>query len=183
MLRLAGAVGAVGALTVAGTGAGGAAASAPDKAGATVITMERDGKTLFFDYPETVVAGTDLKIKNKTNPRQVGPHTFSLVRESDIPTNRKDIKACTKKLKGICGAIVVWHDVDLQTGQIGENPVEVGKQGWDRKGSLKRKGDSWVSEAKGQSFTREVTASAGKELTFICAVHAEMQGSIEVGEG
>ena len=100
MLRLAGAVGAVGALTVAGAGAGGAAASAPDKAGATVITMERDGKTLFFDYPETVVAGTDLKIKNKTNPRQVGPHTFSLVRESDIPTNRKDDQGVLEEAQG-----------------------------------------------------------------------------------
>jgi hypothetical protein len=182
-LRIAGALAALGALTVVGAGTGGAAASGPaDKAGATVITMERDGKKLFFDYPDTVVAGTDLKIKNKTNPRQVGPHTFSLVREQDIPTKPKKIKACSKKLKGICGAIVLWHDVNLQTGEIGENPVEVGKQGWDRKGSLKRKGDSWVSEAKGQSFTREVTAPAGKELTFICAVHADMQGSITVIE-
>lgn len=181
-LRIAAALAALGAVTVVGA-AGGAAASAPaDKAGATVITMERDGKKLFFDYPDTVVAGTDLKIKNKTNPRQVGPHTFSLVREQDIPTKPKKIKACSKKLKGICGAIVLWHDVNLQTGEIGENPVEVGKQGWDRKGSLKRKGDSWVSEAKGQAFTREVTAPAGKELTFICAVHADMQGSITVIE-
>ncbi len=155
----------------------------PDKAGATVITMERDGKTLFFDYPETVAAGDDLKIKNKTNPRQVGPHTFSLVRENDIPTKPKKIKACTKKLKGICGAIVLWHDVDLETGEVGENPVEVGKQGWDRQGSLKRKGDSWVSEQKGQAFAREVTAQPGKVLHFICAVHAEMQGEITVTEG
>ena len=129
-LRIAGALAALGAVTVVGA-AGGAAASAPaDKAGATVIKMERDGKKLFFDYPDTVVAGTDLKIKNKTNPRQVGPHTFSLVREQDIPTKPKKIKACSKKLKGICGAIVLWHDVNLQTGEIGENPVEVGKQGW-----------------------------------------------------
>ena len=51
-LRLAGALAALGALTVVGAGAEAAAASAPaDKAGATVITMERDGKKLFFDGP------------------------------------------------------------------------------------------------------------------------------------
>ena len=94
----------------------------------------------------------------------------------------KQIKACEKKLKGICGAIVKWHDVDLQTGEIGENPVEVGKQGWDRQGSLKRKGDSWVAERKGQTFTRKVTATPGKTLHFFCAVHPEMQGEIEVVE-
>jgi hypothetical protein len=181
-LRIAGALSALGALTIVGAGAGGAAASAPEKARATVITMERDGKELLFEYPETVAEGADLKIKNKTNARQVGPHTFSLAREQDNPTEPKQIKACSKKLKGICGAIVLWHDVDLQTGEVGENPVEVGKEGWDRKGSLKRKGDSWYTETKGEAFTREVTAPAGKELSFICAVHAEMQGTITVVE-
>ncbi len=179
-LRVLGALFALGALTVVGAGA----STAAEKSGATVIKMERDGKTLFFDAPATVAAGTDLKIKNKTNPRQVGPHTFSLVHEKDIPTKPKKIKACSKKLKGICGAIAIdWHQVDLQTGEIGENPVEVGKQGWDKEGSLKHKGDSWVSEAKGQAFTREVTAPPGKVLHFICAVHAEMQGEITVTEG
>jgi hypothetical protein len=145
--------------------------------------MERDGKDLFFSAPESVVSGTDLKIKNKTNPRQVGPHTFSLVREQDLPTSSSAIKKCSKKLVAICGAIAQWHEVDLQTGEVGENPVEVGKQGWDRKGSLKRKGDSWYTEVKGDSFVREVTAAAGKELYYICAVHAEMQGAIAVVEG
>lgn len=181
-MRVFGALAALGALTV--VGAGGAASANPTaKSGATVIKMERDGKTLFFDAPDTVATGTDLKIKNKTNPRQVGPHTFSLVKEKDIPTKPKQIKKCSKKLKLICGEIVLWHEVDLQTGEIGENPVEVGKQGWDKQGSLKRKGDSWVSEAKGESFVREVTAPAGKVLHFVCAVHADMQGKISVTEG
>lgn len=181
-LRVVGALAALGALTV--VGAGGAASASPSaKAGATVIKMERDGKTLFFTAPPTVAAGTDLKIKNKTNPRQVGPHTFSLVHEKDIPTEPERIKKCSKKLKGICGAIVLWHDVDLQTGVVGENPVDVGKQGWDKEGSLKHKGDSWVSERKDQGFVREVTAEPGKVLHFICGVHAEMQGEITVTEG
>ena len=178
-VRLLVALAAIGALAVVASGGGAASASTSGK-GATVIKMERDGKKLFFTAPETVAAGTDLKIKNKTNPRQVGPHTFSLVKPKYLPSSREAIKNCEKNLVKICGAIVKWHDVDLQTGEVGENPVEVGKQGWDKQGSLKQKGDSWVSEQKDQSFTREVTAKPGKVLHFFCAVHASMQGEIEV---
>jgi hypothetical protein len=179
MLRLSGAL-VVGA-SLAAVGIGGpATASMSSKGGATVIKMERDGKDLFFTGPATVERGTQLKIKNKTNPRQVGPHSFSLVREVVLPTSEKAQKACSKKLKKICGAILKWHDVDLQAGTIGENPVDVGKSGWDRKGDLRRKGDSWVAERKGESFKRKVTAPVGKTLTFICVVHANMQGEILV---
>jgi len=183
MLRLTAAIAALGALTVVAAG-GPATASTSSKAGATVITMERDGKDLFFDGPATVASGTALKIKNNTNPRQVGPHTFSLVREKTLPETRDQIHKCQKEFKGMCGQVIRWHEVDLQTGEVGENPVEVGKDGWDRLGDRKRKGDSWVSEkSKGQSFKREVTAPAGKTLTFFCAVHARMQGEITVTEG
>ena len=181
-LRLVGVLAALGALVVVGTG-GGAASASPATKNATVIKMERKGKDLFFTAPATVVAGTNLKIKNKTNPKQVGPHTFSLVKPGLRPSTSKQIKACAKKFKGLCGAIIKWHDVNVQTGEIGENPVEVGKQGWDRQGNLKRKGDSWVSIKKGESFTRKVTAKPGRTLHFFCAVHPEMQGDIEVVSG
>jgi hypothetical protein len=180
MLRLGGALAGTAALAAIAVGGGPATASTPSKARATVITAEKEGKELFFEGPKTVERGATLKIKNNTDPRKVGPHSFSLVREQDLPTSKNAIKACSKKFKGICGAIAEWHKVDLDTGEIGENPVEAGTQGWDRKGSLKRKGDSWVTEKEGQSFKRDVTAPAGKELWFICAVHAEMQGKIEV---
>ena len=180
-LRLAAGATALGALAIVAAG-GPATASVSEKGSPTTIKMERDGREFFFEGPATVEAGTKLKIKNNTNPAAGGPHTFSLVREKDLPQSRKQIKNCEKKLRKICGAIIKWHKVDLQTGEVGENPVEVGKQGWDRKGSLKRKGDSWVSERKNQSFKRKVTADPGKSLTFICAVHAAMQGEIEVVE-
>jgi plastocyanin len=180
MLRGSAALAALTTATVIAVG-GPASASSPTKAGATVITMEQDGKELYFEGPATVEAGATLKIKNKTNPRKIGPHTFSLVREADLPVTEEEIKECAKKFVKICGAIIEWHKVDLQTGEIGENPVEVGKEGWDTKGSLKRKGDSWVSEGKGESFAREVTAPEGKTLQYFCAVHPEMQGEIKVG--
>ena len=127
-----------------------------------------------------MAAGTVLKIKNTTDPSQVGPHTFSLVKEKEFPTNPSELKACGKKLKGICGAIAGWHKVNLQTGEIGVNPVEAGGKGWDKEGSEKVKGDSWVAEKAGATFKQTVTAKPGTTLHFICAVHPDMQGSITV---
>ena len=64
------------------------------------------------------------------------------MREKDLPESNKRDQGLLRKFKEICGAIVDWHELDLQTGEIGENPVERRQEGWDRKGSLKRKGDS-----------------------------------------
>ncbi len=72
-------------------------------------------------------------------------------------------RPAASKLKGICGAIAQWHKVDLETGEVGRNPVEVGKKGWSREGSLKRKGDSWVAFGEGESFKRKVSADAGQD--------------------
>lgn len=179
MLRLSGAVAAVGVCAVT---AGGLATASPagSKAGATVIKMEQDGRELFFSGPEAVAPGDTLKVKNLTDPAKIGPHTFSLVKRSEFPRTEDQIKNCAKKFAKICGAIIKWHEVDLQTGEIGENPVDVGKEGWDIQGSLKHQGDSWVSEKEGQSFSSKVTAPEGKTLHFICAVHPEMQGKIRV---
>jgi plastocyanin len=185
MARVVGAIGALGALSVVAAGGGAATAETADsKPGVVKVKAEfdREEKRLYFDAPAGVAAGDELQIKNNTNPRTIGPHTFSLVREEDLPSTNEDIKTCSRKFKGICGAIARWHEVNLQTGEVGENPVDVGKQGWDRKGSLERKGDSWFTGVKGEKFQREVTAEPGTELYYICAVHAEMQGKLDVYE-
>jgi hypothetical protein len=178
--RLLAAAAAVAAITVVGVGGSATASSSSHKAHATVVKMRQDGKDLFFDAPDSVAAGTVLKIKNTTDPSEVGPHTFTLAKEKVIPTEPKDVKACEKKLKGICGAVVKWHHVDLQTGEIGVNPVEAGGKGWDKEGSLHVKGDSWASDKEGQTFKEKVTAEPGTVLHYFCAVHPFMQGEITV---
>ena len=179
MPRLLAAAAAVTAITVVGVGSATASKSS-DKVHATVIKMKQDGKDLYFDAPTSVAAGAVLKIKNTTDPQKIGPHTFSLVKEKTIPTDEADIKACEKELKGICGAVVKWHHVDLQTGDVGVNPVEAGGKGWDKEGSEKVKGDSWASLAEGQTFKQKVTAESGTVLHYFCAVHPFMQGEITV---
>jgi len=188
IVRVLGAVGVLGALTVVGAGGGSATAkTAAAKPGVTKIkiTFVHKDKDLFFDAPASVPAGNILQIKNNTNPKAVGPHSFSLVREEDLP-GKNQIKGCEKKFEFICGNIIFgWHKVDLSTRPptIGRNPVEVGKEGWDRKGSTKRKGDSFLFlGAKGEKYQREVTAEPGTELYFMCAIHPFMQGEIDVTE-
>lgn len=178
-LRAAGALASIGVAAVLVTGGPASASSTTAKAEATVISMEQEGKNLFFDGPKTVERGDTLKIKNNTNPRKIGPHTFSLVKDKDLPGD-DDIRDCERELADICGAIVKWHKVDLDTGEVRRNPVEADAKGWDQLGSKKRKGDSWVAEKRKATFKQKVTAPEGKTLTFICAVHAGMQGKIEV---
>ena len=180
MPRLLAAVAGLVGLTVIGVGASATAADDSPKAKTVVIDMLQDGKQLYFEGPKSVAAGDVLKIKNSTDPRKAGPHTFSLVARKDIPTEPAEIKKCGKKLAAICGAIVEWHDVNLQTGEFGINPVEAGEEGWDTEGTLKRTGDSWASVKKNETFKQNVTAEAGTTLNYFCAVHPDMSGKIKV---
>jgi hypothetical protein len=146
----------------------------------------KDGKDgLRFVAPKTVVAGEELKIENTTNPRKVGPHTFSLVEKSLIPRTRKARQLCFTK-GHICKAIARWHGVK-GNGPVKVNPAEAGPAGWSTLGSLTAKGDSWFTgEKPGSSFEQPVSADTSKGPTtiyFICAVHPWMHGSIEVLPG
>ena len=88
MLRMSGLLASIAAISVVAAG-GPASASTSSKAGATVITMEQEGKELFFDGPGDRRAGRTLKVKNNTNPRKIGPHTFSLVKSRTLPDTKR----------------------------------------------------------------------------------------------
>ena len=47
---------------------------------------------------------------NQTNPKQVGPHTFSLVTKGSIPKTPKARQTCFTP-KHICMSIAKWHGV------------------------------------------------------------------------
>ena len=152
---------------------------------ANTIYMKADKKGLRFVGPKTIVAGEELKIVNQSNPRKVGPHTFSLVTQSSLPKTPKDRQLCFTA-GHICKSIAFWHGVQ-GNGPVKINPVKAGAPGWDTPGSLRRDGDSWFTGSKpGTSFSQEVTADNFGEPTriyFICAIHSFMQGSINVLPG
>ena len=154
------------------------AGAAGDLGSANTVYM-KDGKGLRFVAPKTIVAGEELAVLNQTNPKQVGPHTFSLVTKGSVPKTRKARQLCFTP-KHICKSIASWHGVK-GNGPVKTNPATAGAEGWDTLGNLTKKGDSWFTGSKpGTSIAQKVTATPGTTIYFVCAIHSFMHGSIEV---
>jgi plastocyanin len=159
----------------------GMASAAVTPTGVTdTITMNVEKGALGFVAPESIHVGDELKILNETNPKKVGPHTFSLVTQATLPKTPKAAKSCFTP-KHICLSIAQWHGFNPKTERITINPAEAGPEGWSTMGNNSKKGDSWFTGEKkeGTSITQQVTAQPGT-LYFICAIHPEMQGSVKV---
>lgn len=146
-----------------------------------VISIELVKGQLKFVAPESVTVGDQLEIVNKTNPSQVGPHTFSLVTKASLPKTAKARKSCFTP-KHICMAVAKWHGFNPKTERISKNPAEAGAPGWSTLGDASgKKGDSWFSgEKKGGHFSQEVSATAPPTIYFLCAIHPWMHGSVNV---
>jgi hypothetical protein len=143
----------------------------------------KDGKKgLRFVAPKFIYKGEELTILNTTNPRKVGPHTFSMVEASLIPKTGKARQQCFTP-KHICMAVAHWHGTNGH-GPITKNPAKAGEPGWDTEGNLTKKGDSWFTGTKpNATISQVVSAPAGTEITFMCAIHPWMHGTIEVRQG
>jgi hypothetical protein len=159
---------------------------APGLAGAAVtptgvtdtIHIEIVKGALKFVAPKTVTQGDELEIVNETNPKQVGPHTFSLVTKGSQPKTQSARKNCFTP-KHICLSIAKWHGFNKDE-EVTINPAEAGPEGWSTMGSLSKKGDSWFTgEKAGASFSQQVTA-APQTIYFMCAIHPWMQGKVTV---
>jgi hypothetical protein len=163
--------------------ASGSAGAATVPTGTTdTIYIKAEGHKLRFVAPKTVTQGDELKIVNSTNPKQVGPHTFSLVTAGSVPLTKPARQQCFTP-KHICLAIAKWQGFN-QKEEITINPAKAGQPGWDTEGNATgKKGDSWFTEKKGESFEQVVSAdttTGPKILHFICAVHPNMHGQVEV---
>jgi hypothetical protein len=159
---------------------GARAAPAPTGVTETVRIQLVEGKLRFL-APATVDRGDELQIVNRTNPRRIGPVTFSLVRPGAIPRSKRARRRCGEP-GHLCAAIAAWHGFDERE-EISVNPAEAGAPGWSTMGNLRRPGDSWFSESRGDSFSQPVTAAAGTTLYFVCAIHPWVHGRIRVLPG
>lgn len=154
-------------------------ANAADLGPANTVYIKADKGGLRFEAPKTITSGAELEVLNQTNPKQVGPHTFSLVTKGSIPKTPKARQTCFTP-NHICMSIAHWHGASAN-GPVKVNPVEAGLEGWDMLGSLTKKGDSWFTGSKpNTSIVQKVTAAAGTTIYFMCAIHPWMHGSIEV---
>jgi len=167
-----------------GLGAGSAGAAeplpVPTPTGNTVtIAVEEVAGQLKFVGPEAVVEGDELEVVDKTNPRKVGPITFSLVRRGYLPKTKHAQAICFTP-GHICWAIAEWQGVHGE-GVPTINPAEAGAPGWDAMGTKTVAGDSWYSGTeRGGRFAQEVTAKAGTRLWFMDAIHPWLRGTIKV---
>ena len=163
------AVGLVGGSTVA--------AQQASKAPPTVhMQLKKSGPR--FQGPATVHAGQNLRIINDSDPQQIGPHTFTIVKKSLLPTTRKEQNACFPN--HVCGRVAKAHQIDPNTFAAKIQLVKAGKAGWDKPFGSKHKGDSWFAGNKGDKFKQRVTAKPGTTLYYMCIIHPEMQGKIKV---
>lgn len=157
-----------------------AAVPVPPPTGNTVtIAVEEVAGKLRFVSPETVAEGDELEIVDKSNPRKVGPLTFSLVRRGYVPKTKRAQAICFTS-GHICWAIAEWQGVHGE-GVPTINPAEAGAPGWDTMGTKSVVGDSWFSGTeRGGRFGQEVTARAGARLWFMDAIHPWLHGTIKV---
>lgn len=146
----------------------------------TTITMEQQGKELFFDGPRTVKAGSQLQIINSTDPMEIGPHTFSLVdKDLQPPLDKQAIKDCFKG--GVCLKIFKAHKVEFQGPRditVGRTLAQAGKKGWDT--MFGKRGDSWFALNQDDQISQTVSAKPGTTLYYYCDIHPEMRGKIKV---
>ncbi|HEX8754539.1 MAG TPA: hypothetical protein VF731_14095 [Solirubrobacterales bacterium] len=177
-LALAVALAAAAVLVIPGLATGAGTTPPPGAKVDTVHIVLEKGK-LKFVAPESVDQGDYLEVLNETNPKQVGPHTFSLVTKGSIPKTGNQRHDCFTP-KHICMAIAHWHGTNGKEPPK-YNPVEAGPEGWSTMGTISKKGDSWFTGEKPKaSIVQQVTATAGTTLYFMCAVHPWMHGQITV---
>jgi plastocyanin len=127
------------------------------------------GDTMRFGRDVTVIrSGGTLTIRNRTE----APHTFSLVRRSQVPRNARQMDACFEG--GVCAELMQAHEASEEDEGPPKKPlVNVGAEGFDRPG------DSIFFAPKGRT-TVKITAGKGSTLSFICVPHPWMQGTLKV---
>jgi hypothetical protein len=113
-----------------------------------------------------VRSGQTVRLRNRAKTED--PHTLSLVRRADQPRRPEQAFNCEA-----CGAFFGAHQVDEETGEVGQPLVNVGAEGFDQPG------DS-IFVPPGGTVRFDVTADEGRTLYYLCAVHPWMQGKLRV---
>ena len=159
-----------------------AVALVPASADAATEKIKMKGKTergLRFAGATEIERGQKLKIINKTNPKKVGPHTFTLLEPKLVPKNEKQGEECYGP-GGICQEIFEAHEIDEESEKVGRPDIDVAKKGWDFMFDKGETGDSWFTFEEGEKETRRVKASSNSKLSYFCVIHPWMVGDLKV---
>jgi plastocyanin len=152
---------------------GPAGAQAPNQAKLQIVggTTVKPGKFVkdnqrFAPRNRKVRSGGTVRLANKAKTQD--PHTISLVRKSDLPNTPQETFECEA-----CGPFFGAHQVNEETGDVGQPVVDVGEPGFDQPGD-----SMFVAPEAVVRF--DVSADKGSTLYYLCAVHPWMQGKLRV---
>jgi plastocyanin len=124
-------------------------------------------KLRFTPNKSTVKSGGTISIAVAKSGASEGPHTFSLVKKSELPQTAKQINNCK-----VCGQIAQEHGADPNSEAPPTTPLVDGGDGFNKPHDSVFIG--------GKSMKLKVTAKKGKTLYYMCAIHPWMQGSVVV---
>jgi plastocyanin len=151
------------------------AAAPPAKVTQTTVGGEKFvpnrmiAETLHFKLDRiNIRKGGTVTLIDKTK----APHSFSLVKKSQVPRTARAVEACGEK--GPCGQLAVDHGfIDPVTGEERDEPtttlVNKGKAGFNQPG------DSVLIPPGGKV---KVKITSAQPLYYICGIHPWMQGAI-----
>jgi hypothetical protein len=107
-----------------------------------------------------------------------GPHTFTVVRKSDLPRTAAEAFNCK-----VCNKLGQAHGADPQSNAPPKFQYLENGTGQDTPPNVDRPGDSGVTGEgkKGESIDLKVTAAKGKKLYFMCLIHPWMEARVDVG--
>lgn len=106
-----------------------------------------------------------------------GPHTFTVVRKSDLPRTIAKLFNCK-----VCNELGQAHGADPESDAPPKFPFLENGTGQATPPNVDRPGDSGVTGEgkKGEFIDLKVTAAKGKKLHFMCLIHPWMQARVDV---
>jgi uncharacterized cupredoxin-like copper-binding protein len=107
-----------------------------------------------------------------------GPHTFTVVKEKDLPKTAAQMNNCK-----ICKTLGEAHGADPNSNAPPKFQFLEDGVGQATAPNVDKPGDSGVtgSGKKGESIDFTVTAKKGTKLYFMCLIHPWMQSKLIVG--
>ena len=125
----------------------------------------------YTPYKSSVKSGGTISVTGTKSGFGEGPHSFSLVKKSQLPKTAAQVNNCK-----VCGKIAQEHGIDPNNPN--SQPTVLSVDGGD---GFNKPGDSAVIDGQQiKSLKLHVTAKKGTTLYFMCGFHPWMQGSVKV---
>jgi hypothetical protein len=125
----------------------------------------------YTPYKSTVKHGGTISVAGGKGAFSEGPHTFSLVKKSELPKTAKQVNNCK-----VCGKIAQEHGFNpSDPNSQPTNPFVDGGDGFNKPGD-----SALIDGQHVKTLKLHVTAKKGTTLYYMCAIHPWMQGQVTV---